>query len=351
MSAPDETLVEWEFLLNEIFANRPCLVRSMEAYPKEESMSLQPATFTLDAFGERYFHGFSNGGLWNGFACPFFPLEEGLRLSIVNNATDYCGRLEYDAIRDAFVFDEHADGGDNALPSVPVVFWPEFVDGQKVYGIGASAWCWHEVDADDDLARFSRHLSHELAELRRLGTSVPDRAFDMAADIAVIEDYLSMGVSDAADLIIQLAQVEQAPAVATPPASILPAIGGFLRIVVLPVVALDENSEPIAMADLQHIAVARREPTDGDDPFVSAWGVYGESADSVVTHLADSPTREIAEAIAFALNGSLPPRPVPKDSFILTVMPGYVPVRGSAKTDLMYAVEQAGIPTCVEERQ
>lgn len=124
-----------------------------------------------------------------------------------------------------------------------------------------------------------------------------------------------------------------------------------IRFAVLPVVALDEYGEPIAPADLQRVAVASREPTDGDDPMVSAWGVYGESAEGVVEHVADCPTQAVAEAVVDALNQSLPKPPVPKDSFILTVMPGYIPVRGSAKTDLLYAIEQAGIPTCVEERQ
>lgn len=124
-----------------------------------------------------------------------------------------------------------------------------------------------------------------------------------------------------------------------------------IRFVVLPVMALDEYGEPIAPADLQRIAVASREPTGGGDPNVSAWGIYGEPADGEIEHVADCPTQEIAEAIARLLNQGQPPRPLPKDSFIVTVMPGYVPVRGDAKTDLLYAVEEAGIPTSVEERQ
>lgn len=124
-----------------------------------------------------------------------------------------------------------------------------------------------------------------------------------------------------------------------------------IRFAVLPVVALDENGDPIAPGALQHVAVASREPADGDDPNVSAWGVYGESAEGVVEHVADCPTQDVAEAVAAALNQILPQRPLPKDAFVLTVMPGYVPVRGSAKTDVMFALEQAGIPTCVVEHQ
>ncbi len=312
-------------------------------------MSLQSATFALDAFGDRYFHGFTDGKRWNGFACPLFSLEEALRLTRINNATTYCGRIEYDAIRDAFVFDEHADGDDNALPSVPVVFWPEFVDGQKVYGIGASAWCWYEVDADDDLACFSRHLSRELAELRRLGTSVPDRAFDMAADIAVIEDYLSMEVSDAADLIIQLAQVDQVEPGPLAENKGFPAMGEFLRIVVLPVVALDEYGEPIAPSDLQQVPVVSREPTSADDPNISAWGVYGELPAGEIAHLADSAVQAVAEAIALALSQDAPP--APKDSFIVTVNPEFKPEEGDAFDAVVSALEHFEIPACIEVRK
>lgn len=171
--------------------------------------ALQPATFSLDAYnnGDTFLHGFTTGQRWNGFACPYFALEDGLRLAGINNLSPYCGRVEYDPIRDAFIFEEHADGGDNALASVPVVFWSEVHNGQKVYGIGAFAWCWYEAEANDAAARFSRELVRELREMRRVGANVPDAAIERAHSKCEVEDVLTMPVSEAASLMIELAQV------------------------------------------------------------------------------------------------------------------------------------------------
>ena len=123
------------------------------------------------------------------------------------------------------------------------------------------------------------------------------------------------------------------------------------RFAVLPLVAMDDFGAPVPPDEIHRVPVASYDPAEGDDPMVSLWGVYSESAEGQVMHVADCPTQAVAEAVAAALNESLPKPPVPKDSFVLTVMPGYVPVRGSAKTDLLYAIEQAGIPTCVEDHQ
>lgn len=124
-----------------------------------------------------------------------------------------------------------------------------------------------------------------------------------------------------------------------------------IRFAVLPVVALDEYGDPIAPGDLQHVAVASREPTEGEDPNVSAWGVYGESAEGVVEHVADCATQAVAVAIADALNHALPPRPVPKDSFIVTVMPGFAPEDGTAFEAVVSALEHFEIPACIEVRK
>lgn len=169
-------------------------------------MSLQPATFALDAFGDRYFHGFTEGQRWNGFACPLFPLEEAVRLALINNATTYCGRIEYDSARDAFLFYEEED--ESRTDVEPQVYAAVNVDGQRLYAIGAFGWTWGECKQDQADVRFSAALVRELGELRRLGTAVPDRAFDLATDAEVLCEHLDMGATDAADLIIQLAQVQ-----------------------------------------------------------------------------------------------------------------------------------------------
>lgn len=171
--------------------------------------SFQPATFTLDAYGngEIYFHGFTAGQRWNGFACPSFLLEDALRLAAINNISPYCGHIKYDPAVDAFIFDEQDDGGDEALNLEPVVF-PACAHGdQKVYGIGAFAWCWYEAETGDESARFSRNLVAELREMRKLGVVVPDAAIERAHSKAEVDDVLTMSVSEAASLMIELAQV------------------------------------------------------------------------------------------------------------------------------------------------
>ena len=173
--------------------------------------TLQPATFTLDAYGngEIYFHGFTAGQRWNGFACPSFLLEDALRLAAINNVSPYCGQIKYDPAVDAFIFDEQGDGGDEALQLEPVVF-PAIAHGDhKVYGIGAFGWCWYEAEANDESARFSRDLVAELREMRKLGIAVPDAAVERAHSKREVDDVLNMKVSEAASLMIELAQVLQ----------------------------------------------------------------------------------------------------------------------------------------------
>lgn len=175
--------------------------------------SLQAATFSLDAYNsgevEIFFHGFTDGQRWNGFACPSFTLEDAQRLAAINNVTPYCGHIKYDPDRDAFIFDEHGDGGDTALALPSVEFGAVTVEGQKLYSIGAFAWCWYEADPDDRVARFSRELVREMREMRKVGIVVPDAAIELAHIKSEVDDVLHMAVSDAASLMIELAQVRQ----------------------------------------------------------------------------------------------------------------------------------------------
>jgi hypothetical protein len=62
----------------------------------------RPAVFQIDAFGGIFFHGITPDQRWNGFACPLFSFEEAQRLVALNNASDYCGHLNYDAEKDTY---------------------------------------------------------------------------------------------------------------------------------------------------------------------------------------------------------------------------------------------------------
>ena len=51
----------------------------------------------------------------------------------------------------------------------------------------------------------SPELVRELSEMKRLGMNVPDKAFSMATNEEAVAEHAAMSVSDAADLIVQLA--------------------------------------------------------------------------------------------------------------------------------------------------
>jgi len=76
----------------------------------------------------------------------------------------------------------------------------------------------------------------------------------------------------------------------------------YHRFVVRGVVAQCANGLPIPPDSLTEVAAVCHETATDDDPNISAWGVYGVLFDNSIDSLADCPTREIAEAIADALN-------------------------------------------------
>ncbi len=160
-----------------------------------------PAVFAIDAF-DGYFHGITAGQCWNGFACPLFTIEEGKRLAAINNATDFCGRLEYDEKTDTFLHYDY-DNEDQGPQGYPVTL----IDGQKFYPIGAFGWTWYEVTEDEN-AQISASLFAELTAMQKAGIRVPDKAFSLAATESEVDDVMNMKVSDAADLLIQLADTK-----------------------------------------------------------------------------------------------------------------------------------------------
>lgn len=160
----------------------------------------RPAVFQIDAIESYFFHGVTQGQQWNGFACPLFSFAEAQRLMVLNNHTDFCGQIVFDAELDAFLF--HEFGVESS--ERPDVFKAVLIAGQKFYPIGAFSWCWQDVSKDRH-AQFSAELVRELGEIKRLGMNVPDEAFALATKEEAVSEHAIMGVSDAADLIIQLA--------------------------------------------------------------------------------------------------------------------------------------------------
>lgn len=164
-------------------------------------MPHRPAVFQIDAI-ESYFHGVTQDQHWNGFACPLFSLEEAQRLMALNNHTDFCGQIAFDAEQDAFLFHEFGVESEER----PDVYKAVLIGDEKFYPIGAFSWCWQDV-SDDSHAQFSAELVRELSEMKRLGINVPDKAIELATSEESVAEHANMSVSDAADLIIQLASL------------------------------------------------------------------------------------------------------------------------------------------------
>ncbi len=83
--------------------------------------------FSLD--GGNIYKGYTNGGIWNGWECPYFEKEEADKI-----AKDYNGEF----VDDTYVF---PNDDDDVYESENL----ETVDGKKkVWAIGAYAWVWEK---------------------------------------------------------------------------------------------------------------------------------------------------------------------------------------------------------------
>lgn len=99
---------------------------------------MQKALFTIDGW-------LTAGGIhnperrWNGWAVPFFSLEEAQQIAeTVNAGIDTNDTWERITIKDGKVFSEYNGGGDSEIEEVPSVDF----EGKKYFGLGATSWCW-----------------------------------------------------------------------------------------------------------------------------------------------------------------------------------------------------------------
>ena len=111
---------------------------------------LKQATFVIED-GPRYI-GYDEEYSWNGWACPWFTKEEGLKI-----ADNLYGYLTFDETKDAFVM-VNQDTTDSEYDYY-VGDDIETVDGtQHLYPIGNKSWIWDIVsnydDVDDDMDDF-----------------------------------------------------------------------------------------------------------------------------------------------------------------------------------------------------
>lgn len=81
--------------------------------------------------------GYSSHLVWNGWACPHFTREEGLRLTGLMG-----GQLSFNEASDSFIDSPGGLGGHTQYEGQD---WE--VEGRQVrlYAIGAGAWCWKRI--------------------------------------------------------------------------------------------------------------------------------------------------------------------------------------------------------------
>lgn len=99
---------------------------------------------------ETLFDGYTLGEEWNGFACPYFTLQQAETLMRYQNAQSQSefgtDAMFYDATRDAYAVRFPDD------PARPADYYVgedlDTADGRlHVYPIGHSAWIWYEDEA------------------------------------------------------------------------------------------------------------------------------------------------------------------------------------------------------------
>jgi hypothetical protein len=89
------------------------------------------------------FEAFANDDHWNGWECPLFTREEGLRFVEAWNAQ---GKDEKASGRGEALYDSEHDRFEFTLGREVDTFEPQMVEGLKPYPIRAYGWCWEECE-------------------------------------------------------------------------------------------------------------------------------------------------------------------------------------------------------------
>ena len=99
---------------------------------------MRATRFTIEAYGDAEFDGYTNGELWNGWACPYFTRAQAMKIVAAHNTLGD-GQARYDESADSFVFSFN-DGEADTQDAFPVVN----IEGRALYPIGAFCWIWEE---------------------------------------------------------------------------------------------------------------------------------------------------------------------------------------------------------------
>jgi hypothetical protein len=100
---------------------------------------MKPATFAIDFLEGSTFEGYTQDEDWNGFACPYFSLDQAQHLVEVWNNQGWSAR--YDSAADTFMFEVESGRGEKEWES----YIPVEIEGLKLYPVGSFNWIWEEV--------------------------------------------------------------------------------------------------------------------------------------------------------------------------------------------------------------
>ena len=122
----------------------------------ESLMNVRKAKFYIDGLGDGIYPGFTEGDHWNGFACPFFEKETGMKIidAWIAAGKEITPEVEYtasfDLETDSFYFDDDCGDGSIQFEGLDIVYEGKTV---HVYPIGASFWVWDEFSEEEEVEK------------------------------------------------------------------------------------------------------------------------------------------------------------------------------------------------------
>lgn len=93
----------------------------------------------MDFLDGATFKGYSLNETWNGWACPYFDLEESKK--IVEEWNKRGLKANFDEVSDVFIFEIGEESETEEFGSIQI-------EEKKLYPIGTSDWIWEEKDSD-----------------------------------------------------------------------------------------------------------------------------------------------------------------------------------------------------------
>ena len=131
--------------------------------------------FTIDGFQHPHI-GYTSGRLWNGWATPFFEVDEALAVMEEYNSCHPDFPMVYDAVTDTFFIDDTESKvfeewkGENLKTDEEI---------KHLYGIGAYSWIWEYITEDEvkAIAQRVEEFTYEFDTYEYMNTLGTDRDY------------------------------------------------------------------------------------------------------------------------------------------------------------------------------